>query len=211
MNTQLLSQSDPSALLKASKIVKAGGVVAIPTDTVYGIGVMAYSANAINRLYQIKGRSFDKPIPIMIGSMDQLELVVESIPEVARRLAVHFWPGPLTLVLSKRSDLPDELSSLPTVGVRVPDHKFAQALLDLCGPMAVTSANRSGEPEGKNANEVIAQLGGILELVVDGGQSPGGAASTVVDFSSRNLQILRKGPITRAMIEEVLKDEAVQL
>ncbi|MGA9398200.1 MAG: L-threonylcarbamoyladenylate synthase [Anaerolineaceae bacterium] len=206
MNTLLRSQTDPATLPAAVEIIKAGGVVAFPTDTVYGIGVMANSIKAIDRLYQIKGRSFDKPIPVMIGRMEQLDLIVGSVPQAARRLAERFWPGPLTLVLPKNPDLPVNLTHLPTVGVRIPNHEFTLALLGRCGPLAVTSANLSGRSEALNTLEVMNQLGGSLELIVDGGTSPGRTASTVVDFSGSSPQILRKGPITEKMIELALKD-----
>ena len=206
MNTLLLPQTDPATLPAAVDIINAGGVVAFPTDTIYGIGVMADSTKAIDRLYQIKGRSFDKPIPVMIGRMDQLGLIVGLVPQAARRLAEMFWPGPLTLVLPKKPDLPVNLTPLPTVGIRIPNHEFTLALLCRCGPLAVTSANLSGRSEALNALEVMDQLGGCLELIVDGGNSPGGIASTVVDLSGSRPRILRKGPITEKMIEQALKD-----
>jgi len=206
VNTLLLPQTDPATLPAAVDIINAGGVVAFPTDTIYGIGVMADSTKAIDRLYQIKGRSFDKPIPVMIGRMDQLGLIVGLVPQAARRLAEMFWPGPLTLVLPKKPDLPVNLTPLPTVGIRIPNHEFTLALLCRCGPLAVTSANLSGRSEALNALEVMDQLGGCLELIVDGGNSPGGIASTVVDLSGSRPRILRKGPITEKMIEQALKD-----
>jgi L-threonylcarbamoyladenylate synthase len=205
MKTQFCKQDDPLALRLAVDLLQAGEVIAFPTDTVYGIGVRADSAAAIEKLYQIKVRSMDKPIPVMIAELQQLEQLAESIPDAVRRLANRFWPGALTMVLPKRSDLPENLTSLPGVGVRVPDHPFTE-LLRCCGPLAVTSANLSGQPEALNANAVMAQLGGKLALVVDGGDSQGGIPSTVVDLSQESPRILREGPITSEMIDLALKN-----
>jgi L-threonylcarbamoyladenylate synthase len=206
MKTQFCKQDDPLALRLAVDLLQAGEVIAFPTDTVYGIGVRADSAAAIEKLYQIKVRSMDKPIPVMIAELQQLEQLAESIPDAVRRLANRFWPGALTMVLPKRSDLPENLTSLPGVGVRVPDHPFTLELLRCCGPLAVTSANLSGQPEALNANAVMAQLGGKLALVVDGGDSQGGIPSTVVDLSQESPRILREGPITSEMIDLALKN-----
>lgn len=204
MITRILAQSDPATLPVAVNIIKTGEVVAFPTDTVYGIGAMASSPEAIDRLYQIKGRSFDKPIPILIGSIDQLDLIVSVLPPTVKLLAKRFWPGPLTMVMLKKTGLPDNLTSLPTVGVRIPNHKFALDLLNICGPLAVTSANLSGRGEAQTVSQVMEQLGGNLELIVDGGSSTGGIASTVVDLSGTHPIIIRQGPITQKMITEAL-------
>jgi L-threonylcarbamoyladenylate synthase len=205
VNTLILSQNDPETLSAAVEIIKAGGVVAFPTDTVYGIGAMANSKKAIDRLYQIKGRSFDKPIPIMIADMDQLSQIVELVPQAAHRLADRFWPGPLTLILPGKTGHPDYV--IPkTVGVRIPKHEFTLALLGRCGPLAVTSANLSGKPEAQSALDVMDQLGGNLELIVNGGDLTGGKASTIVDCSGRHANIIRQGPITIKMIGDVLGD-----
>ncbi len=206
MKTQLLDQTDLATLSTAIEFLRMGRVVSFPTDTVYGLAVLVGAPRAIEKLYQIKGRSFDKPIPVMVSRLDQLDTIVSSIPLTARRLADKYWPGPLTLVLPKRADLPANLTPLPSVGVRIPNHAFALALLDQCGPLAVTSANRSGKPETQSALEVLAQLGGRLELVVDGGRSPGGIASTVVDLTGSSPRILREGPISRGMIDQILKE-----
>ena len=186
-------------------LLQAGEVIAFPTDTVYGIGVRADSSAAIEKLYQIKARSMDKPIAVMIADLQQLEQLAKSVPETVRHLAGWFWPGALTMVLPKRSDLPENLTSLPGVGVRVPNHPFTLELLRCCGPLAVTSANLSGQPEALNAIAVMAQLGGKLALIVDGGDSQGGIPSTVLDLSQGSLRVLREGPITSEMIDQALK------
>jgi L-threonylcarbamoyladenylate synthase len=206
MKTKFCKQDDPLALRMAVDLLQSGEVIAFPTDTVYGIGVRADSAAAIEKLYQIKARSMDKPIAVMIAEIQQLEQLAESVPDTARCLARWFWPGALTMVLPKRSDLPVNLTSLPGVGVRVPDHPFTLELLRCCGPLAVTSANLSGQPEALNANTVMAQLGGKLALVVDGGDSQGGVPSTVVDLSQGRPRVLREGPITSEMIDQAMEN-----
>jgi L-threonylcarbamoyladenylate synthase len=204
MVTRLLKQRDPKALSLALELLNSGEVVAFPTDTVYGIGVRVDLESAIEKLYQIKVRSLDKPIPVMVAALEQLEWVAGLIPDTARRLAGWFWPGPLTMVLPKRRDLPENLTHLPGVGVRIPDHPFTLELLKNCGPLAVTSANLSGQPEAINADTVMAQLNGRLPLIVDGGDSRGGIASTVVDLTGAKPCILREGPISAGMIKQAL-------
>ena len=208
METQQIAQDDPHALNLAVELLLAGEVISFPTDTVYGIGVRADSQAAIEKLYQIKARSFDKPIPVMVATVGQLKQVASIVPANARQLAARFWPGPLTIVLPKRADLPDNLTSLPGVGIRIPDHPFVLNLLKHCGPLAVTSANLSGQAEALCAKSVIAQLGGRLALIVDGGDSPGGIASTVVDLTGEQPRILRVGPIDAEMITRALADLA---
>lgn len=202
--TKRVAAGAAGALEFASKVVLAGGLVAFPTDTVYGLGTGAFNREAVERLYSVKGRSSDKPIPILLADVYALEQVAPNPPSQVRLLAEAFWPGPLTIVLAKAPGLPAALSSEPTVGVRVPDHDFARALLTRVGPMAVSSANRSGAAVTRTAREVMAQLSGRVELVVDGGISPGGKPSTVVHFSEEGVRILREGPITGGEIERVL-------
>jgi L-threonylcarbamoyladenylate synthase len=204
METQLIAQEDPQALGLAVELLLAGEAIAFPTDTVYGIGVRADSADAIEKLYRIKARSFEKPIPVMVASVEQLEQVASIVSTPARRLAASFWPGPLTMVIPKRGDLPGNLTQQPGVGVRIPDHPFTLNLLERCGPLAVTSANLSGQAEALCAKAVLTQLDGRIALVVDGGDSPGGKASTVVDLTGEQLRILREGPISVEQINRTL-------
>lgn len=189
------------AIAQALERLRADGLVAFPTDTVYGVGCQAFSANAIQAIYQAKRRPVEKAIPVLIGSGDDLEKVTSQIPPLASRLAARFWPGPLTLVLPKHPDLPAIISEGPTVGVRVPDHPVARRLLQAAGPMAVTSANLSGQESPRTAQEVLRQLSGRIHLVLDGGETPGGVPSTVVNPLGGDLVILRQGPISR---EEML-------
>lgn len=195
MKTHVLSASDPQAIIKALEVLRAGGLVAFPTDTVYGLAADFHNPEAIQKLYAVKGRESGKAIAVLIGELEQIELVAEGLSDQAARLAGRYWPGALTLVLPKRAGLPENLSALPTVGVRMPDHPFALALLRAAGPLAVTSANLSGQVSPQSAEEVLAQLEGRLELLLDGGRCPGGVPSTVVDCTGAELRILRQGAI----------------
>lgn len=206
METQVLSASDPSAVRRAADILRHGGLVAFPTDTVYGLGADAFRGEIVSRLYAVKGRSTDKAIAILIGSPDELPKVAEQPPPHARRLAAKFWPGALTLVVHKRPEVPDEVSAGGTVGVRVPDHEVVRALLALTGPLAVTSANRSGRPSSVRPREVLEALGGHIDLVLDGGVCPGGVPSTVVDCTVTPVRILRAGPIAEQVLFSFLNE-----
>ena len=205
MNTDILSAQDPLALPHALEILQFGGLVAFPTDTVYGVGALAFDRAAVESIYAAKGRPLEKAIPVLIGDADDLSKVSAEVPEIALKLAARFWPGPLTLVVPKRPELPGQVSSSPTVGVRIPDHSMARQLLLLAGPMAVTSANLSGQPSPSTAQEVLSQLSGRIDLILDGGITPGGVPSTVVDCSGAELQVLREGPISKDEILSVCR------
>ena len=204
MDTLILPADHPNALTQALQILQSGGLVAFPTDTVYGVGALAFDAAAIEKIYAAKGRSTEKAIPILLGDGADLEQVTAQVSEMALRLAGSFWPGPLTLVVPKHPSLPEAVSTAPTVGVRVPDHPVARALLRAAGPMAVTSANLSGQASPCTVQEVYAQLGGRIPLILDGGGTPGGVPSTVVNCLGTEPQVLREGPITLAQILAVL-------
>lgn len=195
MQTEILPASS-DAILHASNILKTGGLVAFPTDTVYGVGALAFDQNSVESIYAAKDRPAEKAIPVLIADADELEKVGVNIPEVARTLASRFWPGPLTILVPKRVELPAAVSATATVGVRVPDHEVARALLRATGPMAVTSANISGEQSPVTAREVYEQLKGRIPLILDGGKTLGGIPSTLVDCTSPELNILREGPIS---------------
>ena len=192
--------NDPNALRYAGDVLRYGGLVAFPTDTVYGVGALAFHPEAVLRLYTVKGRPTEKAIAVLIGREADLAQVAGELTPAARRLAEKFWPGSLTLVVPKHPRLPQAVSALPTVGVRMPDHDLARRLLTQTGPMAVTSANRSGEPNALTAADVLAQLAGRIELVLDGGRVPGGVPSTVVDCTASIPQVLREGPVSAAAI-----------
>lgn len=182
---------------RAVEILKMGGLVAFPTDTVYGVGALAFNGQAVESIYLAKDRPEEKAIPVLIADADELAKVCAMVPEIAIKLGTRFWPGPLTIVLPRHPDLPLAISSGPTVGVRIPNHPVARSLLRLAGPMAVTSANLSGKANPCDAQEVQDQLGGRIALIIDGGRTPGGVPSTVVDCTRQEVLILRAGPISK--------------
>jgi L-threonylcarbamoyladenylate synthase len=202
MNTEIIPDSH-EAIQKALTILHTGGLVAFPTDTVYGVGALAFDDNAIRSIYVAKDRPVEKAIPILIADLEDMEKVGMNIPQTTYKLAARFWPGPLTCVIPKRPTLPESVSATSTVGVRVPDHEVARALLRAAGPMAVTSANLSGAQSPSTAEEVYAQLNGRIPLIIDGGRTPGGVPSTVVDCSTDEIKILREGPISWAELLSV--------
>lgn len=206
MRTEILPASSPDAIARALEVLRSGGLVAFPTDTVYGVGALAFDGWAVESIYAAKDRPVEKAIPVLIGDPDDLEKVGLDIPPSARRLASRFWPGPLTILVPKRTELPEAVSATSTVGVRVPDHEVARALLRAAGPMAVTSANISGAQSPTMAHEVQEQLGGRIALILDGGPTPGGIPSTLVDCTTPELRVLREGPISVEELQTALDD-----
>lgn len=204
MKTYILTEDEPGVITAALEIILGGGVVAFPTDTVYGLGSTAFNNDAIEGIYKAKERPFEKAIPILLGEFDDMNRIVQHITPLAWKLANHFWPGPLTLILPKRDDLPRSISSSSSVGVRIPNHSLARSLFQRAGPMAVTSANISGEQSPRSALEVYHQLNGRIPLIIDGGDTPGGVSSTVLDVTGVEPIILREGPITLDMIKSIL-------
>jgi L-threonylcarbamoyladenylate synthase len=202
MKTEILSAHTPNAITSALEIVLSGGLVAFPTDTVYGVGCLAFHQQAIELIYVAKDRPIEKAIPVLIGDNEDLIKIAEEIPIFAMRLIARFWPGPLTVLVPKKPTLPEAISATSTVGVRVPDHDVARSLLRLAGPMAVTSANISGQASPITAHQVFAQLSGRIAMIIDGGETPGGVPSTLVDCTGDEIQVLREGPITK---DELLK------
>ena len=202
-----MNSFSPQLLNQAVELLKDGGVVAFPTDTVYGVGVDPLQPQAVRKLYRIKGRPDNKPIAILVGSIEDVERVAHSPSEPFSRLADRFWPGGLTLILEAR-DLPPEITAAGnTVGVRMPNHPLTLELLrEFGGPIATTSANRSGEDPATSAGEVDAQLGDRVNLIVDGGDTITKVASTVLDLSASPPRILRHGGISEQMLMECLKD-----
>jgi len=198
MQTKIIPAGDTEALQRALDILRHGGLVAFPTDTVYGLGALAFDGKAVESIYLAKDRPVEKAIPVLIWDITDLEKISDDIPERTRTLASRFWPGPLTVLVPKKPTLPESISATSTVAVRVPDHSVARELLRVAGPMAVTSANISGQASQSTAEEVFAQLNGRINLIIDGGTTPGGIPSTLVDCSSDEIKILRAGPITLA-------------
>jgi L-threonylcarbamoyladenylate synthase len=208
MKTDVVPATSSDAIPRALEVLRLGGLVAFPTDTVYGIGALAFNDKAVQSIYTAKDRPLEKAIPILIGEMHDLDQVAMEIPRMAYLLALRFWPGPLTILLAKKPGLPESVSATSTVGVRVPDDEIARALLRAAGPLAVTSANLSGRASPTTAEEVFAQLGGRIELIMDGGKTPGGVPSTLVDCARDELRILRDGPITQKELLSALETHA---
>ncbi|OGO17155.1 MAG: threonylcarbamoyl-AMP synthase [Chloroflexi bacterium RBG_16_48_8] len=204
MRTEVIAISSSQSIARAMDVLNKGGLVAFPTDTVYGVGALAFEERSIRRLYEAKTRNNELPLPILISGPEQLELVTINLTDVARILAHQFWPGPITLIVERHPRLPQDMSGTSTVGVRVPDHRFSQRLFAAVGPMAVTSANLSGHVSSITPEEVLADLNGRIDLLVDGGPTPGQVPSTVVDCTGETPLILRKGPITEDQILSVL-------
>jgi len=196
MKTETITAGSPDAIQQALEVLQAGGLVAFPTDTVYGVGALAFDGKAVESIYKAKDRAIEKAIPILIGDAEDISKVASEVPPMAKKLAERFWPGPLTLIVPKHLSLPDSVSATNTVGVRVPDHIVARSVLRAAGPMAVTSANLSGQPSPSTAQEVFAQLNGRIALILDGGKTPGGMPSTLVDCTRSKPIVVREGPIS---------------
>jgi tRNA threonylcarbamoyl adenosine modification protein (Sua5/YciO/YrdC/YwlC family) len=184
-----------------------GGIVALPTDTVYGLAVDATNPAAVSALCDLKGRDADRPIAIFIESQKQLAALVKEMSSEVRRMLEAFWPGPLTVVFERRSRDFDYLSPGTTIGVRLPDHSVALALLqELRRPIACSSANPSGAPPARSGDEVEQYFGRDVQMILDAGKLPSAEASTVIDVSREPFRLLREGPISRAQLSAVLGD-----
>ena len=197
----------PREIEKGVKILKKGGVIAFPTDTVYGLGADAFNSTAVEKIYEIKNRPKHRKLPLLIADIERLTTLANPIPEIARFLARRFWPGGLTLVLSKTDSLPVYLASGPTMAVRIPNHPVCLALIQHLGnPIIGTSANISGQPTALTAEEVGQQLGGKIDFIINGGKCPGGKESTVVDITRESPIILRQGIIPSDDIDKAYKE-----
>lgn len=192
---------------KGIQILKRGGVIAFPTDTVYGLGADAFRSKAVERIYEIKKRPTHLPFPLLIGDVEQLVvLAARPLPEIALFLARRFWPGGLTLVVPKAAHLPGYLGNT-NIAVRVPAHPICLALIQaINNPLIGTSANISGKPSVVTAGEVRQQLGNEVDLIIDGGRCPGGGESTVVDVTGGGAVILRHGIIPGDEINRVAQE-----
>lgn len=198
-----LSKGRSSSIAKAIEILRRGGLVAFPTETVYGLGARAFDPKAIEKIFEIKGRSLDNPLIVHVADFDQLISIVNEIPPLAAKLIKAFWPGPLTLILSRAVNVPPEVSAgLPTIAVRMPNQALALELLrGLNEPIAAPSANRSGRPSPTEADHVLRDLGDRVDMVLDGGFCSVGLESTVLDLTEETPQILRHGEVTAEDLE----------
>lgn len=200
------SNIDREILQKAALIIRQGGLVAFPTETVYGLGADALNPEASRRIYAAKGRPSDNPLIVHISSFGDLEKITKCIPKKAELLAAAFWPGPLTMIFEKNDKVPVETTGgLETVAVRMPNHPIALALIEAStGFVAAPSANTSGKPSPTLAEHVSNDMNGRIPMILDGGPVGIGIESTIVDFSERVPTILRPGFITKEMIQEVI-------
>ena len=187
----------PSFIEQAAAILRAGGVVAYPTETFYGLGADALNAKAVDRIFRIKGRNFHNPLPVIISRLEDLKFIAESIPEKAHPLMEKFWPGPLTLIFRASPAVPPGLTaSTGKIGVRISSHPIAAALcLALGCPLVATSANPSGAKEITSAQEVQEALESLVDTVINGGPTPGGLGSTILDVTADPPLVLREGAI----------------
>ena len=197
---------EPDRIDKAVAILKKGGVIAFPTETFYGLGTDARDEAAIDKIFGIKGRDFKNPILVVIGDRGHLDAFAADIPGNARRLMDRFWPGPLTIVFRAATSVSPKLTAgSGKIGMRLTSHPIAMEISKrLGGPVTATSANLSGAPECSTAVEVLSQLEGRIDGVVDGEQTPGGKGSTIVDATVSPVKVLREGVIAAALIQDTL-------
>lgn len=203
-----LSINDPECINLAKKHLAQNGIVAFPTDTIYGLAANIHSKAGLRKIYEIKKRPEEKALPVLIGDLAQLQDLVAEISDHVWQIANAFWPGPLTLVLPKKTSLPKDLSPYPTIGIRMPNLPFTLALLRETGPLATTSANISNGPNPTTAQEVLCQLGNQVDLILDGGPTPGPMASTVIDAVTEEIKILREGPISLEALRNALEERS---
>ncbi len=191
---------------RAVHILEQGGLVAMPTDTVYGLAASAVTESAVLRIFQVKRRPRSAPLPLLAASSADLTNLARQVPQVAEKLARHFWPGPLTIVVLKSPQIPDLVTAgQPTVAVRVPDYPLVQAILAACGfPVAVTSANLSGQPALTRAEQVADLFADSLDLRIAAPPCPGGVPSTVIDVTTSPPRLLRPGPIDPGELEQIV-------
>jgi L-threonylcarbamoyladenylate synthase len=203
---------DPAAVRRAAAELKAGGLVIFPTETVYGLAADALNEDAVRLAYEAKGRPEGQPLPVQIADVEQLGLITARVPDVAAKLIEKYFPGPLTIVLPRSAVLPELVTAgRPSVGVRMPDHPVALALIrETGGPIIATSANISGKPEPKTADEAVGYLGRSVRVVLDAGPARIGSPSTVVDVTVTPPRIVRVGAVPvkelQDLIGEVLID-----
>jgi len=193
---------------KGISILKQGGIVAFPTDTVYGLGACANLPQAVERVYKVKERARNMPLPLLLAEVSQITEVAEPVPPIAWLLINSFLPGALTIVLPRSNSVPDIITAgSKTIAVRIPAHPVPTALAQGLGtPVVGTSANLSGRPSPLTAEEVHSQLGDKIDLVIDGGRCPGGKESTIVDVTGQTPVVLREGAISREELKQVCGD-----
>ncbi|MBE6784515.1 MAG: threonylcarbamoyl-AMP synthase [Ruminococcaceae bacterium] len=205
MKTEVLKASEES-IKKAAEIIKSGGVVGVPTETVYGLGANALSSDAVGKIFEAKGRPKDNPMIVHVSCMEEIIPLVENVPEKAKLLAEKFWPGPLTIIMKKTNLVPSVTSgNLDTVAIRMPSHEVMRKIIKESGcPIAAPSANLSGSPSPTNAKYVYDDMNGKIPLIIDGGESNVGLESTVITLVGEKPRLLRPGGVTPEELCEVL-------
>ncbi len=209
MRTEILKVNpedlDLSILERAARVISSGGLVVFPTETVYGLGANAFDAEACSKIYKVKGRPQDNPLIVHIGSLEDLVRIVIHVPETAKRFLDRLWPGPLTAILEKKRDVPDVVTAgLKTVAVRFPSHPVAMNLIKLSGvPIAAPSANVFGRPSPTSPEHVLKDMLGKVDVIIDGGITPLGLESTIIDFTKDPPVVLRPGPLTVEQLLEI--------
>ncbi|MGP0592576.1 L-threonylcarbamoyladenylate synthase [Nitrospira sp. T9] len=207
----LNSLPSPQLIHQVAQCLQDGGVLAVPTDSFYALSVSPFNDMALERLMHIKGERNHKPFPVLVGDPSQLNQLTEDIPDVARTLMEEFWPGLLTLVLQAHSTLSPILTGgQGTIGIRQPNDPRVCELMTHTGPLTGTSANRSGQLPAQSAEDVMQQLGEVVDLIVDGGPAPGGQPSTVLQVEPE-LRIIRQGAISRDRLQQFLSASSMQL
>ncbi|WP_233257472.1 L-threonylcarbamoyladenylate synthase [Promicromonospora sp. AC04] len=212
----VLDATDPQtwgpAIDEAVNAISRGGLVVLPTDTVYGIAADAFDEAAVAALLAAKGRGRQMPPPVLVGEVATLDGLATDVPDDARKLVEAFWPGGFTIILQAQPSLQWDLGDTGgTVALRMPDHPAALALLKRTGPLAVSSANKSGSPAAQDAADAERQLGGSVAVYLDGGEAPGGVASTIVDATGPTLRVVREGAVTLAALRAVADVEGPQV
>ncbi|TAN22979.1 MAG: threonylcarbamoyl-AMP synthase [Acidobacteria bacterium] len=204
---RVLATDDPAAIPELLRLLAAGGIAAVPTDTLYGLAANALDAVAIGRVFALKGRDFHKPLPVVVRDAAQAATLATQLPPRFLELTAAFWPGPLTLVLPAAPHVPAALTAgTGTIAIRQPGLPFLMALLAATGfPLTATSANRSGAPSCRTAAEVIAQLGEDCPLVIDAGPSPSALPSTIVDLCGPAPRLIRAGAIATERLAAYLE------
>jgi L-threonylcarbamoyladenylate synthase len=206
-----VKEKKAEALIEAIAALKRGDVIAFPTETLYGLGADALNAAAVEKVFQLKGRDPTNPIPVLIANRVMLERLVLDVPPLAETLIAHFWPGPLTIVLPARPEIPHPLvNAAGGVGVRISSQPIAKELVQALGhPLTATSANPSGKPAARTVNQAKEYFFGQIDIFIDGGTLTSKTGSTVVELADEMIKLIREGDIARSKLEEVLGEKRI--
>ena len=201
-----------AAIDAASLAIQRGELIVLPTDTVYGVAADAFDPAAVSALLKAKGRGREMPPPVLVSAATTIDALAVRVPDYARTLVEEFWPGPLTLVCHQQTSLQWDLGDTRgTVAIRMPDHELARELLERTGPLAVSSANATGQPAATDADEAERMLGESVSVIVDAGDSPGGEASTIIDVTGERGRVLRRGALSLDALNAVLEPSGATL